>query len=166
MRTPTPEDLSVLPTRGEVSYTLPNLTWPDGSPVHLTVRALGATERAAIDRAAIAAAAAYKGEYDDTTALVETVFYGIAQPKLELEHKAILWRWNVWLLEQIADQIALLNELPARELQTHLERLAGIPVPEPTPGAAGASRKRRARKSDRATSNPPGDADQPGGAGA
>lgn len=164
MRTPTAEDLALLPNRGELSYELPNVTWPNGSPVQLTLRALGATERAAIDRAAIAAAAAYKGEYDDTTALVETVFHGIASPRLDDEHKKILWRWNVWILEQIADQIAILGRLPARELEATLERLAGAAVPQPTARTPRAPRKSRAAQPDRTSGNAPGDADPAGGA--
>lgn len=166
VRAPTPEDLSLLPTRGELSYELPTVTWPDGSAVELTLRAISARDRAAIDRAAIAAASAYKGDYDDTTALVETVFAGIARPQLDEEHKAILWRWNVWILEQIADQIAILGRLPARELQAHLERLAGIAVPEPQTSSAGPRRKRRAPKPDSPTGNPAGDTPEPSPASA
>lgn len=161
-RTPTPEDLSVLPTRGELSYQLPNVTWPDGSRVAITIRALSARERAAVERAAVAAGGQHKIEYDDMTALVETVYHGIAQPRLEDSHKAILWGWNVWILEQIADQITALGRLPARDLQTHLERLAGIAVPEPTAAAAGKARKRRADQPGGAAGNPARAAAEPG----
>ena len=161
-RTPTPEDLSILPTRGELSYQLPGVTWPDGSPVQLTLRALSARDRAAVDRAAIAAGGQHKLEYDDATALVETVFYGISQPRLEDAHKAILWGWNAWLLEQIADQIATLGRLPARDLQAHLERLAGIGIPEPAARPTGSARRRGAAKSGDATGKSAGDTGEPG----
>lgn len=160
-RTPTPEDLAILPTRGELSYQLPGVTWPDKTPVQITLRALSAREQATIDRAALAAGGKHGTEYDDMTALVETVCAGISQPRLDDAHKAIIWGWNVWLLEQIADQIRTLGRLPARDLQATLERLAGITIPEPAAGPTGAPRKRGAAKSGRAAGSPARDAGEP-----
>jgi hypothetical protein len=74
MRLPTVEDLSILPNRGEIAYDLPTVSWPDGTPVRLVLRALDARSQAAIDRAAIKAGAKNDIEYDATTAMVETVF--------------------------------------------------------------------------------------------
>lgn len=81
-------------------------------------------------------------DYDYQTALVLTVFHGIAEPRLEEGHQSILWGWGTFVLEGIAEHITQIGRLPARNLQATLERLAGIPVPDPP---APQKRSRRAR---------------------
>lgn len=156
-KTPTPEDLSLLPTCGEISFEIPNVTWPDGSPVELTLRALDAQGRAAVDRAAIAAGTKVGIDYDDATALVETVFQGIVRPTLTEDHRRILWKWNAWILDQLAEEIDRLGRLPARQLQAYLERLAGRAIPEKPERKKATARKRARRPVDQPAGNPPGD---------
>ena len=148
MRYPTVEDLGTLPTRGEIAYDLATVTWPDGSPVHLKLRALDARAQAAVDREAAKAGAKHGIDYDHATAMVKTVFLAIAEPKLEEHHESILWGWNAWILSEIADQIAILGRLPARDLQSALERLAGVAIPDAPAKPSTPRRTKRGRGVD------------------
>lgn len=162
VRTPTAEDLALVPTCGEIEFTIPRVTWPDGSPFTIQLRALDARQSADVDRKATKAGAQHGTSYDDYTALVWTVFYAISKPRLTENQMGVLWDMNASILAEIADYLATLAILPARELQAHLERLAGVAVPEKKSRKRGSARPIPPSGHGDTPRNQAGDAAKPG----
>lgn len=128
-RTPTAEDLSTVLNLGELPFALPNVTWPDGSPFEITIRARSIRLRALCHRAAIKAGVEAGIEFDDDTYAVYTFFHGMSKPKLEDSQIGIIWSMNAYVIDQVVDALERLEKLPARALQTELERMAGVAIP-------------------------------------
>jgi hypothetical protein len=142
-RTPTLEDFATVPQLAEVPLVIPQLTFPDGSPFEIRVRALSARERAACERAAIKAAAERKdgSTFDEHVWAIERAFYALVSPRLTPAQKDQLWDWNPHVIDAIVGCSSRLEKLPARAVELEVERLAGVTVPDapgtPAPDHAG-----------------------------
>lgn len=139
-RVPTAEDFATTPQLAESPLEIPQLTFPDGTPFRVRVRARSARERAACSRAAVKAASAWGGTFDEDAWSIEAAFYMLAQPKLLPAQKEQLWDWNPHVIDLIVGTGVRLERLPARAVELELARLAGVAVPD-APGASAADRR-------------------------
>lgn len=132
------EDLASVPQLAEIPIAIPQLTWPDGSPFEVTIRALSFEERRAVNRAATKAAEGLPTPMDPDTWALETVFRGLVKPKLTESQKQFLKDTNATVIDDLADAIVRIGRLPARAVERAVERLAavdggaapGTPVPD------------------------------------
>ena len=140
-RRPSAQDLANCDQLGQLPIELSQLTWPDGSPMELLLRARSAEDRAKCDRAATRAAIQLDmgSTCDENTYAIMTVFYGLAEPKLTEAQLPILWSLNTNIIDELADGIERLEKLPAAALRARLERMANTPIP----AAESASTKKR-----------------------
>jgi hypothetical protein len=91
---------------------------PDGTPLTILVRALSFAERREIMTAA--------GENNDAFAL-EACLRGIVEPAFSREQLGILEAKHPAALDQIAETIYALCDLPAGMVEREIRRLAGLP---------------------------------------
>lgn len=146
-RRPSAQDLANCDQLGQLPIELSQLTWPDGSPMELLLRARSAEDRAKCDRAATRAAITLDmgSSFDDHTYAIMTVFYGLAEPRLTEAQLPILWSLNTHIIDELADAIERIEKLPAALLKARLERLADAAIPEKeTPR----TKKRRAQSAE------------------
>jgi hypothetical protein len=135
---PSAQDLANADQLGQLPLTIAGLTWPDGQPMELLIRARTHEDRARCNRQAIKAALALNdgATFDEDTYAVYAAFYGLAEPRLTEAQLPILWAMNPFVLDEIVDAIERIERLPAHALKAQLELLAGTPIPEkPTPKA-------------------------------
>jgi hypothetical protein len=97
----------------------PLWTRPDGSALTILVRGLDFTERREVNQDA--------GDSDDQFTL-ETCLRGIKEPKFSREQlKDVLAHKHPAALDEIADTIWALSNLPAGMVAAEVRRLAGLP---------------------------------------
>lgn len=120
-------ELPVTPgyTRVDTGAWEPIWTRPDGSALTILVRALTFTERREVNQTS--------GESDDQFAL-ETCLRGIKEPAFSREQIGVLEAAHPAAIDQIAQTIWSLCDLPAGMVTRRVRELAGLPAtPRPKP---------------------------------
>jgi hypothetical protein len=141
-KTPTPEDLALIPTRGEIPLELNEVTWPDGSPVVLWLRGRSFLEMASANYRAAEYARKHGITEDDAWALLAAKSY-IARPEISDAQLHVLTGLNPRIISDIIQAGERIEAIDARLIQSAVEQLAGVatpPAPDaPVPAAAGAA---------------------------
>lgn len=136
-RVPTPEELTVLPTRGEIPLRLNGVTWPDGAPVVLWLRARSFEQRATAANKAAKYAKDHGYHEDEAWALLAARAF-IARPEISDAQLHVLAGLNPRIIDEIVAAGERIEHLDARLIAAALEDLAGVatpPAPEPAVAA-------------------------------
>lgn len=118
------QDLPELPVTPAIrradGSTEPLWTRPDGAPLTILVRALSFEERREVQQAA--------GDDNDDQAALEACLRGIKEPQFTREQLAeVLSKKHPAALDQVAETIYALCDLPAGMVEREVRRLAGLP---------------------------------------
>lgn len=134
-RVPTVEEFALLPTRARLDVIVTGVTFSDGAPVQLVLEALSFEQELTIEREAIKAGKKAGIDYCEKTAELETALALIVAPRIDRSQLRVLLNANAALIEQLCEAGEMLRQLPARNTEAALQRLADVPVPE-APGVA------------------------------
>ena len=122
----TVQDWAVAEHLARMPVAIPGMRLPDGRPFKIVLSGLSLEHR----RQAYVAATDKTGGVNDDLLQVEVALRGIVEPALSRSHIQLLKDTNAHVIEQIAETIIWLTEIPAHSVRQEVERLSKLTIPD------------------------------------